>query len=94
MHPSRRSLSFEQLRRLPESEQERNERQANERTIQGHPTIPLLDWHTGDLKQAITVCCRCGATHSIIMLVNDRWYCSKCRVEGKVDRNVKMFPIS
>jgi ribosomal protein S27AE len=68
--------------------------QADSLTISGHPTLPLLDWDSGNLIQTITVCVECGATHSIIMLVSDRWYCSKCRIEGRVDRNVKMFPIS
>jgi ribosomal protein S27AE len=70
-------------------------RQAEALTVRGHPSAPLYDPDTQEVKQMITVCVDCGGVHSIIMLVGDRWYCSKCRAEGRVDRrNVKMFPIS
>lgn len=50
-------------------------------TIPGHPEIPLVN-AKGDVIQMITVCAECGAMRSIIMLVGDRWYCSRCRAEG------------
>ena len=61
--------------------------------VPGHPEVPLLN-EQGNLIQMLTVCCECGSVHSIIMLVRDRWYCSTCRAEGRVDRNVTMIPIS
>jgi hypothetical protein len=59
--------------------------------IKGHPTAPILD-DTGNLIQMITVCGHCGATRSILLLVRDRWYCSKCRAEGATAP--AMFPVA
>lgn len=63
-------------------------------TVQGHPATPLLDAAGNETGQMITVCADCGAVRSIIMLVHDRWYCSKCRSEGRVTQSARMFPVS
>lgn len=59
--------------------------------IKGHPTAPLLD-DAGNLIQMITVCGHCGEARSIILLVRDRWYCSKCRAEGATPPN--LYPVA
>ena len=59
--------------------------------ISGHPEVPLLD-ERGNLKRMITVCGHCGEMRSIIMLVRDRWYCSKCRAEGATPPN--LYPVA
>lgn len=64
---------------------------AHPHEIKGHPTAPLLD-DSGNLIRMITVCGHCGEAHTIILLVRDRWYCSKCRAEGATPPN--MFPIA
>lgn len=61
-------------------------------TIGGHPTLPLLQGGE-ETGQMITVCVDCGELRTIIMLVGDRWYCSRCRAQGTT-KNTKMFPIS
>ena len=67
--------------------------EADRLTIPGHPATPLFD-ASDEVMQMITVCVDCGSFHSIIMLVDDRWYCSDCRASGSVSRNSRMFPIS
>ena len=62
-------------------------------TIGGHPAAPLVN-DAGDTIQMITLCAECGTLRSIIMLVNDRFYCSACRAEGNYTTGRKMFPIS
>lgn len=74
--------------------QEFAELQADLLTIPGHPATPLFDTRSGEIQKMVTVCCECGSIHSIIMLVDDRWYCSRCRMSGSVSRNARMFPIS
>ena len=59
--------------------------------IDGHPVEPLLD-NTGNLITMITVCAHCGATRSILFLRKDRWYCSKCRMEGAAPPN--LYPVA
>jgi len=61
--------------------------------VQGHPTAPLVN-EAGDVIQMITLCAECETAKSIILLTDDRWYCAKCRAEGRYDkRHVKTFPI-
>lgn len=67
--------------------------QADGVTIQGHPTTPLLDGDGNETGQLITVCADCGSVRTIIMLVHDRWYCSKCRSEGRITQTAVQFPV-
>jgi ribosomal protein S27AE len=59
--------------------------------IHGHPTAPLLD-DRGDLITMITVCAHCGNTRTILFLRKDRWFCTKCRMEGAAPPN--LYPIA
>lgn len=59
--------------------------------ISGHPVEPLLD-NTGNLITMITVCAHCGATRTILFLRKDRWYCTKCRMEGAAPPN--LYPVA
>ena len=58
--------------------------------IQGHPTIEL-DLGNGEAT-LITVCANCGEMRTILFLTKDRWFCTKCRVEGAVAPN--LYPIA
>ncbi len=58
--------------------------------IQGHPAVEL--WHDTGPPTLITVCVECGALRSILFLRRDRWYCTKCRLEGKAPPN--LYPIA
>lgn len=51
------------------------------KTIKGHPSIELhpLD---GSRPFDITVCGNCESISTILMLVGDRWYCTKCKNSG------------
>jgi len=58
--------------------------------IQGHPAIELhLD---NGPPQMITVCAHCGELKTILFLRRDRWYCTKCRMEGAAPPN--LYPVS
>jgi len=46
-------------------------------TIDGHPEL-----ETENPQVMITVCSECGFMRSILFLVGDRWYCTKCKKEG------------
>ena len=59
--------------------------------ITGHPTLPLLDDH-GDQIDTVTVCGNCGELRTILILTGDRWYCSKCRAEGRSRPN--LYPVA
>ena len=59
--------------------------------IQGQPVAPLLD-DTGNIITMITVCAHCGETKSILFLRKDRWYCTKCRMEGVAPPN--LYPVA
>lgn len=59
--------------------------------ISGHPLEPLLD-ERGNLITMITVCAHCGETRSILFLRKDRWYCTKCRMEGVAPPN--LYPVA
>ena len=48
--------------------------------IKGHPALEAVN--AEGKKLTITVCSECGALRSILMLVGDRWYCTKCKSEG------------
>lgn len=67
------------------------EMNADAQTIGGHPSIPLYN-SVGDVERMITVCAECGEMRTIILLVEDRWYCSSCKAGGV--SKPKMFPIS
>jgi hypothetical protein len=54
--------------------------------INGHPAI------MGDNGILITVCANCGEMRTILFLSKDRWFCTKCRVEGATAPN--LYPIS
>jgi ribosomal protein S27AE len=58
--------------------------------IKGHPTVEL-DLGNGQ-PTLITVCANCGELRTILMLTKDRWYCTRCRIEGATVPN--LFPIS
>lgn len=61
-------------------------------TVSGHPSEHwLVDGE--ETGKMVTLCAGCGEMHTIIMLVGDRWYCSRCRAEGTT-KNTRMFPIS
>ena len=45
-----------------------------------------------NLIQMITVCAHCGETRSILFLRKDRWYCTKCRMEGIAPPN--LYPVA
>jgi hypothetical protein len=58
--------------------------------IGGHPTIEL---DTGNGQATlITVCANCGEMRTILFLAKDRWFCTKCRIEGVTVPN--LYPIS
>ncbi len=58
--------------------------------IQGHPVIEL---DTGaDEPTLITVCAHCGEMRTILFLRRDRWYCTKCRMEGVAPPN--LYPVA
>lgn len=59
-------------------------------TVQGHPEIELVN-DAGDVVSMITVCAECGEMRTILFLSRDRWYCSKCRIQG--DARPQMFPV-
>jgi ribosomal protein S27AE len=48
--------------------------------IEGHPALEAIN---GDGKKInITVCSDCGSLSTILFLVGDRWYCTKCKSSG------------
>jgi len=57
-----------------------------EQTINGHPEMEP------EGNTAITVCVECGQLRTILWLLGDRWYCTKCKTEG-VNRPT-VIPIS
>lgn len=60
-------------------------------TIVGHPTLELFT----SIHQAptlITVCAECGAMRTILFLDKDRWFCTRCRIEGAAAPN--LYPIA
>jgi len=59
-------------------------------TIKGHPNIVLE--HESGPPTLITVCSTCGELRTIIFFDKDRWFCTKCRVEGAAPPN--LYPIS
>ena len=59
--------------------------------ISGHPEAPLLD-EGGNLVTMITVCAHCGELRTILFLRKDRWYCTRCRMEGAAPPN--LYPIA
>lgn len=58
--------------------------------IKGHPSI---DAHrTGRAPKKITLCANCESVKSILFLTGDRWFCTKCRNEGKAQpTQISMF---
>ncbi len=58
--------------------------------ISGHPAIEL-DLGTG-VPTMITVCAHCGELRTILFFRRDRWYCTKCRMEGIAPPN--LYPVA
>jgi len=59
--------------------------------IDGHPVVEL--YLAPDQEPTlITVCAACGQVRSILFLNKDRWFCTKCRVEGASAPN--LYPIA
>lgn len=62
---------------------------ANE--IQGHPSKEIF-LGPNEPPTLITVCAACGEIRSILFLCKDRWFCTKCRVEGAAPPS--LYPIA
>jgi hypothetical protein len=60
-------------------------------TVNGHPDVPLLN-ERGEQISTLTVCAQCGELRTILILTGDRWYCSKCRAEGRTPP--RMYPVA
>jgi len=58
--------------------------------IQGHPAVEL--WTDTGPPTMITVCAHCGELKTILFLRRDRWYCTRCRMEGAAPPN--LYPVS
>jgi hypothetical protein len=58
-------------------------------TIQGHPA--LVFEHDTAAPTLVTVCASCGELRTILFLRRDRWFCTRCRVEGAAPPN--LYPI-
>jgi ribosomal protein S27AE len=58
--------------------------------IKGHPEVILS--LAEKPPQLITVCASCGEMRTILFLDKNRWFCSKCRIEGVSAPN--LFPIA
>lgn len=50
------------------------------KTIKGHPSI--FAYPDKGAPKEITVCANCEGISTILMLVGDRWYCTKCKNSG------------
>ena len=59
--------------------------------IAGHPAIELY-FSLDAPPTLITVCAHCGEMRTILFLRRDRWYCTRCRMEGHAPPN--MFPVA
>ena len=58
--------------------------------IRGHPAVEL--WHDTGPPTLITACGNCGELHTILFLTKDRWFCTRCRMEGATAPN--LYPIA
>ena len=58
--------------------------------IRGHPAVEL--WTDDGPPTMITVCAHCGELKTILFLRRDRWYCTRCRMEGAAPPN--LYPVS
>jgi ribosomal protein S27AE len=59
-------------------------------TINGHPAL-LLERETAP-PTLLTVCAECGRLRTILFLDRDRWFCTRCRSEGKTAP--RLYPVA
>lgn len=50
------------------------------REIKGHPK--LIGPNIENKPVTITVCSDCGSLSTVLFLVGDRWYCTRCKSSG------------
>lgn len=59
-------------------------------TIEGHPALTLV--HDAAPPTLVTVCASCGELRTILFLDRDRWFCTRCRTEGKTAP--RLYPVA